>query len=109
MRVTYRREGGLAYLPGLSRPLDLDTATMPSEQAARLEELVEAADFFECAEPSPPPAEAADIYRYTLEVRRGRRRRTLRLSDPIVDAGLQELVAYLEQLRAGATGRPSGR
>jgi hypothetical protein len=104
MRVTYRREGGIAYLPGLNRPLTLDTAALPAEQAAQLEDLIAAADIFERDEPAAPPAGAADIYRYTLEVQQSRRRRTLHLADPISDTKLQALLDYLEQLRAG--GKP---
>jgi hypothetical protein len=102
MRITYRREGGLAYLPALSRPLTLDSAALPTERAARLEELVTAADVFGRAEAAPPPAGAADIYHYTIQVQQGRRRRTLRFTDPIADADLQALVDYLERQRADA-------
>jgi hypothetical protein len=101
MQITYRREGGLAYLPGLSRPLQLDTAAMAEEQAARLEQLVAAADLFGRDEPAAPAQGAADLYSYTLTIRQGRRRRTLRLTDPINEVALQELLAYLEQLRTG--------
>lgn len=104
MQISYRREGGLAYFPGLHQPpLQLDTRDMPSDEAARLEELVAAATSVAHAD-EPPAAGAADCYTYTLEIRAGKRRSTLRMRDPIAEPELRAVVAYLEELRAARQG-----
>ena len=104
MRIVYRREGGFAHMPGLSQPLELDTRGLGAEQARRLEELVAGADLFARPRAEPAPSRSADIYSYTLTVQVGRRRRTLRLHDPIDEPALQALLSYLEELRASGAG-----
>jgi hypothetical protein len=98
MRISYQRDGGIAYLPGLSRPLRIDTAALPAAQAAHLEQLVAAANVFDHESAAPPPG-AADHYTYTLRVEDGSRHATLRLHDPINAPELRDLVGYLEELR----------
>lgn len=107
MRIFYQREGGVAYFPGLSRPLEIDTGALPAAQAARLEELVAAAAVFARASAPPPRPGAADVVTYTLRVEEGRRRTTLRLQDPVGAPELRALLDYLEELRRSARGSKS--
>lgn len=100
MRIIYQRDGGVAYMPGLSRPLRIDTRDLPAAQAARLEQLVTEAGLFSRESAAAPPPGAADIYTYTLRVEVDKRRTTLHLYDPIAAPELQALVDYLEDLRA---------
>lgn len=104
MRIIYQRDGGVAYFPGLSRPLRVDTSEMPAAQSSRLEQLVVDAQVFTCERPAAPPPGAADLITYTLRVEDGRRRATLRLHDPIAAPALQALIDYLEELRASTRG-----
>lgn len=104
MRIALAVEGGIAAFPGLARPVTLDCATLPPAQAARLRELVDAARFFSAA--VPPAQTHPDARSYTVEIRDGAQARTLRLSEPIADASLRELVA---EIRACVKGeRRSG-
>jgi hypothetical protein len=50
VRITWQRCGGLAYLPGLQRPLVVDLATLPAAQAQALRQLVDDA----CLDTLPP-------------------------------------------------------
>ena len=50
--------------------MTIDTDELPAEEANELERLIEAADFFELPETSPPPRGAADYLRYTISVTR---------------------------------------
>ena len=105
MRVQFKVEGGLAYFPGLSKPHVLDSDDLPAAQADRLRQLVDAADFFQQpAAARTLPKGAADYQQYTITVEDGRRRRTIRLTDPIRDADLAALVEYLRKHTA-----PSGQ
>lgn len=98
MRIQFQREGGLAYFPGLSQPRVVDSADLPAAEADRLRQLVAEANFFQQpAAPRTLPKGAADYQQYTITVEDGRRRRTVRLADPIADPKLQALVEYLRQ------------
>ncbi len=99
MKISYAREGGLAHFPGLSRPIRVDTAALPADQAERLERLCADAQILDREQPVPPSPGAADIYTYTLALQQGRRRRTLRLHDPVEDRALRALLDFLEGLR----------
>src|SRR5215216_727723 len=96
MRVLFKVEGGLAYFPGLSKPRMIDSADLPAAEADRLRRLVDAAGLFQqSARARALPKGAADYRQYTITVEDGRRRRTVRLADPIGNPDLAALVEYL--------------
>jgi len=96
MRVQLKIEGGLAYFPGLSKPRVVDSADLSAAEAKRLRELVDAAGIFDLPASSRAlPKSAADYRQYTITVEDGRRRRTVRLADPIANPDLEALVDYL--------------
>lgn len=103
MRIAFSVDGGLASFPGLRRPVTLECDRLAPEHGARLRALVERARFFS-ATPAPPSPAAPDVRTYTVEVDDGARCRTLRLTEPIADAGLRALV---EELRACARTPPA--
>ncbi|NJD68947.1 MAG: hypothetical protein C3F12_08680 [Candidatus Methylomirabilota bacterium] len=112
MRITFTMEGGIAYLPGLSHPVVIDSSQLPEQEAGELEQLVEAARFFDQpAIMGSPERGAADYYQYTVTVEINGRRHTVRVTDLVEDAGLQVLLRYLrakaKALRAAARTRPS--
>jgi hypothetical protein len=100
MRVELQIDGGMAYFPGLSRPVVVNSADLPKAQARRLERLVENARFFDLPAASRAlPKGAADMRRYTITVEDGRRRHTVRLNDPIEDADMLALIEFLQDQR----------
>lgn len=100
MRIQFTREGGFAAFPGLSKPITIDTATLPRQVAAPLEQLVESTQFFtRPAEINQPPAGAADYRQYTITVEDGGRRHTVRLTEPVTDPQLE---ALLDAVQAAA-------
>jgi hypothetical protein len=108
MRVELQTEGGVAFFPGLSKPVVVNSVDLPKEQAGQLQQLIDGAHFFELpAAPRSLPKGAADMRRYTLTVEDGRRSRTVRLADPIEDTNLRALIDFLQNQRI-AQGRDSG-
>jgi hypothetical protein len=95
MRIRFKTEGGIAHLPGLSEPVTIDTGELPAEQASELERLVEAADFFELPATSAPPPGAADYQQYTISVTTPSRSHEARLTGPIENPRVRELVNHL--------------
>ncbi|MFN8505253.1 protealysin inhibitor emfourin [Kouleothrix sp.] len=105
MRVQLSSDGGLAYFPGLRRSQVVDTADLSDEAAAALRRLVAEAGLFQRPASRPAlPKGAADARQYTLTVEDGRRRRAIRLADPIDDARLAALVEFVRAHAAPGAG-----
>lgn len=97
MRIQLKREGGMAYLPGLQQPMTVDTARMPKETAERLTQLVDATDFFHLpSDLGTPHASAADYYRYSLTVENRGKRHTVRAADPVENLPLATLITFIQ-------------
>ena len=106
MRIDFRIDGGLAAFPGLAKPVSIDCAALPANDAARLGELRPQGGFLRgaaVARRAPMP----DARAYTIAIDDGLQCRTLTFAEPIADASMRELVAEL-RLRAGAIRRGGG-
>ena len=100
MRVELQTEGGVAYFPGLAKPVVVDSSDLPQAQATQLQQLIASTHFFDLPAASRSlPKGAADTRRYTITVEEGRRRRTVRLNDPVEDTQLQALIDFLQSQR----------
>src|SRR5262245_12137505 len=97
MRIQFQVDGGIAYFPGLSQPVTIDTAQLSQAEAAELGHLVDAAQFFDLPAAVSRRRGAADHRQYTITVEDGRRRHTVQLSDPVEGQALQALVDYISQ------------
>lgn len=108
MRITFTMEGGIAYFPGLSQPVIIDSGELPRQETNELEQMVEAARFFDQPATIRPTARgAADYYQYTVTVEEGGRQHTVRMTDLVEDAGLQVLLHYLRAKAKAVRTRPS--
>jgi hypothetical protein len=100
MRVQLKMEGGIAFFPGLSKPIIIDSDQLSRQEADELKRLVDAAHFFELPTTMPSPARgAADYRQYTITIQDGSKLHTVHLTDPIEDPNLQALLAYLRARR----------
>jgi hypothetical protein len=102
MRVQFGAEGGFAHIPGLSRPVTIDTSELSDEEAAQLERLIEMARFFALPEEVEPIRRApgsADYRTYSITVETADESHTVRFIEPIGDAHLQALIAELRTLQ----------
>ena len=100
MRVELQTEGGIAFFPGLNKPIVLNSNDLSKAQSDQLQQLLDSTHFFELPAASRSvPKGAADMRRYTITVEDGRRRRTVRLVDPIEDTHLQALIEFLQERR----------
>jgi hypothetical protein len=95
MKVQFQMSGGLAYFPGLAKPITID----PAQDAATLAQQVNAADFFNLpAQANTPTPRGADYQSYTITIDDGQRRHTVQVTEPITDPNLQALVEHLRLL-----------
>ena len=96
MRVVLQQEGGFA---GLVRPpLVVDSAQLAPEQQRELDRLTVECNFFQLPADGPSPREgAADYVTYTLTVEREQQTHSIRVTDPVTDAALAALIAFVRQ------------
>jgi hypothetical protein len=93
MRIQVERDGGFAYIPGLSAPRTVDTDALSPEDAAALEAAVQQADFSAAAALAAAPAPgSADHRTVTVTVEDGGAPRSITVPEPIADEGLRSLV-----------------
>jgi hypothetical protein len=96
MRVVLQQEGGFA---GLVRPsLVVDSTQLTPEQQRELDRLIVECDFFHLpADGSTPPEGAADYMTYTLTVEREQQTHSIHVTDPVTDAALVGLIAFVKR------------
>ena len=97
MRITFATEGGVGFFPGLARPVTIEVDALAPDRREELRRLVDAARFFERPEPKSRQR-GADRRTYSVTVAAAGRERTLRLTEPVEDPSLAELIALLRQL-----------
>ncbi len=96
MRIQFSMEGGIAYFPGLSRPVTIDSKQLSQQEAAELKRLIEATHFFDLpAKIGNPARGAADYRQYNVTIEKGERRHTVHATEPIDDPDLRRLVEFL--------------
>jgi hypothetical protein len=91
MRIRYREAGGIA---GLSRGCDIDTRSLPEEEASRVALLVERAGLEEAR--TEGPKEARDLMGYEILIEHERNQTVVRFDDASVPAAAEDLLAYLQ-------------
>jgi hypothetical protein len=109
MRIEFSVEGGLAYFPGLSKPVALDAGRLAKDEAGRLRQLVEAARFFDLPEnPQALERAGADCQYCILTVDDDGRKHTVRVAEPIRNPALADLVqAVREHAKAARAAQRS--
>ena len=101
MHMQVRIEGGIAYFPGLAKPIDLDTNTLPAQDAEEMRRLVTAAHFFELpASVGQLPVRGADARRYSITVDDGSAHHTVEVTDPVSHPGLEALITFAQRHRS---------
>ncbi|MFL6229394.1 MAG: protealysin inhibitor emfourin [Pyrinomonadaceae bacterium] len=106
MRINFKRSGGFAALPALSRPVVIDTDELPHDKAQEVKGLVAAAR----AADHPTPGDGGqsrDAYNYTVEIEDGGAKHVIQTQDGNVPPPLQPLINWLsrahdEAIRGGA-------
>ena len=102
LKVRIERTGGFAAIP---LTLNIDSESLPVEQADQLRELVESSDFLNLASKNVEPFGAPDRFLYILTLEIEGRRHTVRTGEDDMPPQLKPLIDYLigiaRKLRSG--------
>ncbi|AFE06658.1 hypothetical protein COCOR_05924 [Corallococcus coralloides DSM 2259] len=99
MRIELKREGGVAFFPGLARPRTVDLAALPPATAEALQREVREARFFEQpATVGASPQRGADRTSYSVTIEDdGGRRHSVRLVEPVTEPHLRSLLELIQK------------
>lgn len=93
MQVRFRQSGGFA---GLRRGCDLDTDTLPAEEAANLRSLVEQSGVLQAQ--SGRTAKARDLFNYEITIETSDGTHLVTFDDGSKPEGIEPLLEYLQNL-----------
>ena len=110
MLIEFSMEGGLVYAPGLIKPMTIDTATLSTMEAEEIEALL--------AEIQEKPASGsvksalkaprgADMRQYVVGYKEGRRKKVLRIPEPIGDPQAAKLIHILKEKAQQPGSKPA--
>lgn len=94
MKINFERSGGFA---GMLTTVSFDTSSLPLEQAAKLQNMVEDANFFSLSSAAPPSNRGpADFFNYkiTVEAEDGRKH-TVECTDIAMQPSIKPLIDFL--------------
>lgn len=98
MRIELKREGGLAFFPGLTKPRSVDLETLPPDTAEAIRRGVQEARFFEQPAAVGTASRGADRTRYTVTIEDGGRKHTVQFLEPVEEPNLRALVELLQKV-----------
>ncbi len=103
MRMQVKTEGGIAGpIPGLSKPIVLDSDTLLHQEAEEMRQLVTAARFFELPAQQPQPQRGADYRTYTISIENGERHHSVQFTELVTDPHLRNLLAFALKHRSSS-------
>jgi hypothetical protein len=102
MRIDYERTGGFA---GIRLAATIDTATLPADQSATLQNLIDEAHFFDLPAKIPSPPNVADQFNYRVTIEAAGKRHTVEAGEASASPALQALQQQLTLLARSARGK----
>ena len=106
MIIRLERTGGFA---GMTRTIEVDSRSLPEDQANAVRQLVGNANFFALPENlSPAPPVGADRFNYRITIQSDSESHTVELTEADTPESLEQLIGWLEDhsRTAGSTSAP---
>lgn len=110
MLIEFSIEGGLVYAPGLIKPTTIDTATLSTVEAEEIEALlaeIQAKPASGSAKSALKAPRGADMRQYVVGYKEGRRKKVLRIPEPIGDPQAAKLIHILKEKAQQPGSKPA--
>jgi hypothetical protein len=105
LRVSFERSGGFA---GITMRTTVDEKDLAPDQAQKLHQLVEEADFFNLSKKIMPRSPRPDRFQYELSLEESGRQHTVTMSEETLPEKLKPLINWLmEKARQARKGKES--
>ena len=106
MRISFERSGGFA---GITAKTTVDEKDLAPDEAQKLRQLVEGADFFNLSKKNMPRSSRPDRFQYELSLEESGRQHTMTMSEESMPLKLRPLINWLmEKARQTKKGKKSG-
>ena len=92
MRISFERSGGFA---GITMKTAIDEKELAPDEAQKLRQLVEKADFFNLSKKIMPRSSRPDRFQYELSLEESGRQHTVTMSEEALPVKLKPLVNWL--------------
>jgi hypothetical protein len=96
MRVTFETTGGFG---GLTRTKTIDSDKLPTEQANRLRQLIDASNLFDLPATIAYSGPARDFFQYRLTVESEGKKHTIAVDEPAAPSELKPLLQWLRTIK----------
>jgi len=106
MRITFERSGGFA---GLTSTVELDTESLPPDEAHNVQKMVEDANFFNLPASILARSQGADRFQYVVTVEVEDKQHTVRMEDGAIPDAQRPLVNYLTKMAKEKRREPTSR
>jgi hypothetical protein len=90
--IFFERSGGFA---GITNTVELDSKTLPAEEAEKLEEMIISSGFFEDKDKDMPNSNRPDQFQYKITIEYEGKKQTREFGESSVPESLRPLVHYL--------------
>jgi hypothetical protein len=97
MKISFKRSGGFAGLPGQNQSLEIDSDKLPHPKAKELERLVEETRPFDQPSAHAPVNQMRDGFQYDLTLDAGDRTHSIKTADGAMPDELQPLIDWLSK------------
>jgi hypothetical protein len=100
MRVTFKKSGGFAGLPGQQQRLELDTTSgeeLPAEKAQELEQLCGAVRRSDASAGQPEATKVRDGFQYNLTIEDDEGEHTVTARDGAISPEVEPLIRWLNR------------
>lgn len=103
MRIEFSQAGGIAYFPGLSKPITIEVDQLDVKDAEELKRLIDVTHFFNLPAAIGVPAKGmADYQFYTLAISDNDRQHSVRILVPVEDPALLNLIQAAQNILSSA-------
>ncbi|MGA2517832.1 MAG: protealysin inhibitor emfourin [Thermodesulfobacteriota bacterium] len=106
LRISVERTGGFA---GMVMRTAVDKKDLAPDEALKLHQLIEEADFFNLPREIMPPSRSRDRFQYKLTVEENGRQHTVRVSEEAMPEKLKPLVKWLMERARQSRKAPETR
>lgn len=97
MKISFNTEGGFGYFPGLNKSFEINSESLPKEEAEKLENLISEITASSSSIKTTELTTGADLKKYKIIVENNNLYFTINASDKDINLKVKSLISYLRK------------